>query len=482
MDLKSIVLSHEKYFDDKKYLFVPFEGSDRVLILLSAHNQGGKYFLLRSFLERQKYNLLFITDPDNSWYLDSDFGAKYIDLLSGVLSGFDKGKCYIFGSSMAGYAAIHFALQLNIHALVCNPQVNLNLTLDYGWYELNKNIAKLVSKKKNLALEKLLNETLYDKVMCVIHGHAPIDVANVELILGSAAPVRKLLVYTLDTDDHKMPFGRDVDKIYKALSLMDGFYDFDLQVEDQNSQMSVLRNNRKKAVKNDNIFHSRRLSSFNDEHSWAKRFEITKPGVYFFYDVGFYNSLGNISGCLLSYDGDEFSCLTNRVDSVDSSVSLGFNNEKLSDLNNGDKVFDNSWVRVPEDGELSYLGGGLFFARSGSSKNSYLNWELIKDLPLAGKEGQYISCLLDVEVEKGRVTLSLGAYGDGGYYQENKIIDSSGVYVLTFYISNILLSHKDSLFARIYFYPDNMHKKVKINKFSALSGYYPKSSFWGDYV
>ena len=479
MDLKSVVQLHEKELKGKKYLFVPKEGCDRVLILLSAHNQGDKYFLLRSFVEKDKYNLLFITDPGNSWYLNDDFGSSYVQLIRSVLVNFDAKKCYIFGSSMAGYAAINFAVQLGIHALICNPQVDLNLTLDYGWYELNKNIAKLTSKRLNSDLGKLLNESMYDKVMCIVHGHAPIDVANVELILGSAAPVRKLLVYTLDTDDHSMPFGRDVDKVYKALGLIDNFHDFNIHVEDQNSQIAVLRKNRRKSVASNNMFHSRSLANVHGEEiSWAKRSMVNKPGVYFCNDVGFYNSKGVLSGCLLSFDGDDFACITNHVGSIKKSVSLDFSVIDAIKVNNGDGVFPNAWARVPEGGSLTALNEGLFYADFESSKNCYLNWELMKEFSADVQEGMYVSCLVDVELSGGKITLSLGAYGDAGYYQVNKVIDASGCHNLTFHISNISPTHRDALFARVYFYPDGVSKEIKLKRFSAIPGYYPDVSFW----
>lgn len=479
MDLKSVVQMHEKEIKGKKYLFIPREGCDRVLILLSAHNQGDKYFLLRSFVENSKYNLLFITDPGNSWYLNEDFGASYVELIRTVLVGFDAQKSYIFGSSMAGYAAINFAVQLGIHALVCNPQVDLNLTLDYGWYELNKNLAKLTSRHLNADLGRLLNESEYDKVLCIVHGHAPIDVANVELILGSAASNRKLLVYTLDTDDHSMPFGRDVDKVYKALGLIDHFHDFNIDVEDQNSQISVLRSNRKKSVAKNNIFHSRRLSNVYFENiSWPRRSMVSAPGAYFCDDVGFYNSKGVLSGGLLSFDGDDFSCVTNHAGTVKKYASLDFSASDTFEINNEDVIFQNAWVRVPEGGSLTALNGSLFLAEFESSKNCYLNWELTKEFSADVKEGMYVSCLIDVELSAGKITLSLGGYGDAGYYQVNKVIDAGGCYCLTFHVSNMLPEHKDALFARVYFYPDSVSKQVKLKRFFAMPGYFPDVSFW----
>src|SRR5690606_35184683 len=101
------------------------------------------------------------------------------------------------------------------------------------------------------------------------------------------------------------------------------------------------------------------------------------------------------------------------------------------------------------------------------------NWELIKEFSADIKEGMYVSCLIDVELSGGKITLSLGGYGDAGYYQVNKVIDASGCHNLTFHISNILPGHRDALFARVYFYPDGISKEVKLKRFSAIPGYYP---------
>lgn len=450
-----------------------------MLILLSAHNQGNRYFLLKSFISNQKYNLLFITNPENNWYLDDNLGESYIKLIKNISDEYDKNNVFIFGSSMAGYAAIHFAVKLDVNCLTCNPQVNLNLSMDYGWYELNKNISKIVSKRKALPLEELLNKGIYNGVMCIVHGHAPIDVANVELILGSSATVRKLLVYTLDTDDHAMPFGRDVEKVHQALELIAGFSSFNLQTQDANPQISTLRLNRKNAIENDIKFSYRGISNFYkpNGYSWRRRHEINQPGVYFFEDIGSYNSFGEIGGALVVYDGDRYEAVTGKA--RDSrAMSLDFDQPIGVSFSNNQKICKNAWLRVPDDGQLYIDANGEFLAAYASSKNCYLNWDLLKEVNFDIEAGTYVTCFLDVHISEGNITFSVGAYGESGYYQSNKTLDSSGQYVLVFQISSIDLKHKDALFSRIYFYPDGREKRVKIKKFAFAIGNFPSNSFW----
>ncbi|MFT4060126.1 MAG: hypothetical protein QM652_11335 [Legionella sp.] len=248
LDLKKIIQKHGAEDFGKKYLFIPFSESDELIVLLSAHNQKEKYFLLRTFIEHKKHNLLFITDPNNTWYLDGDGGATYNKILEKIFVNFSKKKIYVFGSSMAGYGALHFAIINDVNCLVCNPQVDLNLSIEFGWPELNENMSKLLAYGEKVNIAKLLDSTLYTSCICVIHGHKPIDVANVELLLGSASATRKILVYTIETDDHSMPFGRDVDKVYQVIELMKKFVSFNIDCKEQAEKLSTIRENRKDCI------------------------------------------------------------------------------------------------------------------------------------------------------------------------------------------------------------------------------------------
>lgn len=477
IDVKKIVDTFERKFKNKNYLFVPCDTSDKLLVLLSAHNQKNNYFLLRTFLENQRCNLLFLTDPCNTWYLDSDRGQVYVDLLDFVFKDFVNKNIFIFGSSMAGYAALHFSVIKNVNCLSCNPQVNLDLSLDYGWHELNRNMKKVISSGSAVPVERLLNNTYYEGVMCIVHGHAPIDVANVEIILGSSTPVRKLLVLTIDSDDHAMPFGRDVEKIYEIIDLMSRYSDFSLVYPDQNPQIGVLRENRKSAIRNGLQHNFRCLArSEKDVFFWRNRHEIEKPGVFYFDDIGYYNSKGEISGSLVFYDGDLFRPLVNSR-WVTNRFDFSFANELVSEIKNN-QIFGDFWFRVPVLESVVYVGDSVFDARYQGSKNCFLNWEIARFLKGGLVEGQSVSCFIDVEIDVGCVTLSLGACGSAGYYQANKVIDKTGSYCLVFQPDNIDFSHRDSLFLRLYFYPDGVSKSVRINKMSVAHGFLPTVDFF----
>lgn len=478
--VKDIVTRLEKGKYGKRFLFVPKDDSQELLILLSAHNQKNRYFLLRTFLEDQRCNLLFLTDPANSWYLDDDFGQSYINIISEYVARFDKRHVTIFGSSMAGYAALHFSITCNIHCLTCNPQVNLDLSLDYGWHELNQNISKLTSKNLTVSIERLLDCTYYDKVMHIIHGHAPIDVSNVELILGSASPVRKLLVTTLDTDDHAMPFGRDSAKIYEALALMQTYDRFNIEAPDQTTQISVLRENRKISIMAGNRLGHRTLanSAFTQTLQWSRRHALTKPGLYYIEDIGPYDHKGHLVGGPVFFDGEKVNpiFLDNQLP---LSKEINLPNGNLGHLSNNQPLSNdnNIWVRVPTEGGLTYAGNSLFNSEYHGSINCYLNWSLRQQFPYFS-EGQYLTLYIDLDISEGNVTVGLGGVGKAGYYQVNKTIEASGPHILTFQSTSIDMNHKDAIFCRLYFMPDSMAKIVKIREFKVVRGHFPVLDFF----
>lgn len=52
----------------KKALYVRSSvDNTRLLVIMSTHNQGSNYLALRTFLENQFCDLLFISDSNNSW-------------------------------------------------------------------------------------------------------------------------------------------------------------------------------------------------------------------------------------------------------------------------------------------------------------------------------------------------------------------------------------------------------------------------------
>ncbi|MBC6503506.1 hypothetical protein GW742_18820 [Citrobacter freundii] len=194
---------HEK--SGKKYLYIPEEldkKNERLLVILSAHNQGEKYMALRAFTEDQQCDLLFMHNPDNTWYLDHDAGASYRAALEETIKYYKAQNVYFFGSSMSGYAAVLFSLIFNSNAVTVNPQINLNISKDYAWDELISHIDAIPSDRINI--DEWCIDHWKDSVIYLMHGHDDIDVINAKLLLNAMPPRRKLIVQTLDLDSHTL--------------------------------------------------------------------------------------------------------------------------------------------------------------------------------------------------------------------------------------------------------------------------------------
>ncbi len=220
LDIAKLVADHEQIVLGKKVLFVPAEAglrSERLLVVMSAHNQGGKYMALRSFLEDQKCDLLFISDPKNSWYLDDDLGSSFGSVLNVFVKNYDPKSIFLFGSSMSGYGAIFHAFKLNANAIASNPQINLDVTKDYAWPELIEHINDIGGNHVNL--DEISDAEWGDSAVYLIHGHDEIDTINVELLTRSSPPNKKLIVQTLDVDSHVMFFGKEVGYVYAVMDL-----------------------------------------------------------------------------------------------------------------------------------------------------------------------------------------------------------------------------------------------------------------------
>lgn len=142
VSLQEFVSVNEREFEGKKYLYVPKAGSDSLIVSMSTHNYGERYYCLRHLLELCPCSLLFIKDPTNTYYLDKDGGELNSILLNSILKHYSPEKVSFFGSSMSGYSALRNSVLFNCNAIVCNPQVSYKDSYQYAWTELRKNFGK----------------------------------------------------------------------------------------------------------------------------------------------------------------------------------------------------------------------------------------------------------------------------------------------------------------------------------------------------
>lgn len=136
----------ENELNGKKY-FLKDNNSENLLIVLNTHNQKNRYFGFKTLVSGiDDIDILFITDPNNKYYLDSNRGESYRNLLSEVICKYKVENVSIFGTSMAGFAALYFGLYFNINIISVNPQIDLKASTDLAWPDLKKSLMNLESE------------------------------------------------------------------------------------------------------------------------------------------------------------------------------------------------------------------------------------------------------------------------------------------------------------------------------------------------
>lgn len=188
-----MIIDGEAIFKGKRYVYKNY-GTNRLLIILNTHNQGDRYFGFSGLTKSPKSDLLFLTDPTNRYYLDDDFGGGYIELIKIIAERYDSSCVCIFGTSMAGYAALHFGSILGLHIIASNPQLDLNLTYRLSWENLRNSIDKMDARPH---IKELIKDTNPRSVF-LIHGEHRLDVANADVFnqinFGECTIIKKRVI------------------------------------------------------------------------------------------------------------------------------------------------------------------------------------------------------------------------------------------------------------------------------------------------
>lgn len=487
LDIAKLVADHEQIVLGKKVLFVPAEAglrSERLLVVMSAHNQGGKYMALRSFLEDQKCDLLFISDPKNSWYLDDDLGSSFGSVLNVFVKNYDPKSIFLFGSSMSGYGAIFHAFKLNANAIASNPQINLDVTKDYAWPELIEHINDIGGNHVNL--DEISDAEWGDSAVYLIHGHDEIDTINVELLTRSSPPNKKLIVQTLDVDSHVMFFGKEVGYVYAVMDLLASFRKeldlkkllLDLVPEDKTNKRQ-LRAERKLSKIHDPY---RAIDHSGNAISWQNRYLYQQAGKeVFFSNIGFYTE-GKLTGGTCFFDGERWRLCTPIPTIGDDLISVNHlkTTGDLSAKQNNQNINEFWWVRNEAESDL-IVNGSLecleIDLSTANTKNIYLSSALkVSKKQYESLLGKYLTLSADVYTSDGKIYLTLGGYGDSGYHHRNSPTNTVGSWEKIFVTQQFLsinTNHKDSVFVRVNLAADGKPKKVIIKNIRLHAGYFP---------
>jgi len=439
---------------------------------------------LRSFLENQICDLLFITDPNNSWYLDDDFGETYQKVIKHFSSRYEEGSVCFFGSSMSGYGAIYHALQINANAIASNPQINLNISKDYAWDELRLHIEEL--GRRHVNLDEVAAKLWRDSAIYLIHGHDDIDTINADLFLRSAPPNKKIIIQTLDLDTHVMFFGKKVTYVYEAMDLLGRFRDrldlkkviSELMPEDKTNKRQ--RRMERALVNIADPFHS--LKSTGEEVLWQYRYLHEAPGrQVFFSNVGFYAN-GSLTGAYCFYDGERWRLVSPRPTINDNLMAQSHCETRgvLSQIGNNGLINDKWWIRNDKESEIDVEGSNSEFTlnlRLVNSRNIFINSSLSLSAECCRSlHGKYMTLSAEMFVSIGEAYLTLGGYGDSGYHHRNSGKCEPGVWKSMFVCEQFLSidsDHKDAVFVRANFASDGKPKMVRLRNIRLNVGYFP---------
>lgn len=200
MDKTLDIMSLEKVHLDKKYIHRK-TGSGHLLIILNIHNQGEKYFGLKQISDGIKdMDLLFLVDSNNKYYLDDDEGARYKDIIRNIISEYDVTNVSIFGTSMAGFAALHFGMLFSLNVIAINPQIRLDTACNLAWPDLKITLSTLESK---IDLIEIIKERYNGQPLYLVFGKHRLDLQAHNEFNSIDINDMSLVIRTVNSVEHK---------------------------------------------------------------------------------------------------------------------------------------------------------------------------------------------------------------------------------------------------------------------------------------
>ena len=214
--------SHEIILNKKEHIFIPYKDSDELLISLNTFRKNkyytgnNKYFQYENLVEHQKCNLLFLYDANSSFYLDNDNGESFSCLLDKYLRNFNPQKVTILGSSMGGYAALYFGIMKNINIITNNAIVNVALSKEVAWKDLQRAIDKILPCPD---LSKFIPANIKDSIIYAVNGDFLMDKINAHLLRNCFLRKGRLFIEKIDDTEHRYQLV-DAEKVFSIHKLL----------------------------------------------------------------------------------------------------------------------------------------------------------------------------------------------------------------------------------------------------------------------
>ena len=195
-----IDFKNEHIYKNKKYVYIN-NHSEHLIIVLNTHNQGDRYFGYKTLSEGETdVDLLFLVDAHNKYYLDHDKGKTYLELIELIIKNYDLEKVTIFGASMAGFAALHFSMELKLNVIAINPQINLSSAEKLAWPKLRETLSNLDSHYdlENGIIQKYSGQSIF-----LTFGQHRLDKQAYQEFIGLNLPNVSVIIRLIDSIEHK---------------------------------------------------------------------------------------------------------------------------------------------------------------------------------------------------------------------------------------------------------------------------------------
>lgn len=220
MDLQAIVEQYSFEFEGKKCVYIPYKDSKRhpsLIVAMSTHNFGDRYYFIRGLIESQKASLLFVTDPDNTYYFEDDKGKGYERLFSIFIEKYGAPHVTFFGSSMSGYAAIYYGFKLKANVIASNPQINFDISYEHAWNDLRITLDRV--KPFWVDIDVLFQGACFDSVFYIVYGDFPMDIKNIDFFQKKIIGKGRIYYEKMEDKDHGF-YLRDPNQVFKVHTLI----------------------------------------------------------------------------------------------------------------------------------------------------------------------------------------------------------------------------------------------------------------------
>ncbi|WP_177440569.1 hypothetical protein [Pseudomonas sp. Irchel 3H3] len=485
-DLLEFIKQHEETSSGKKVLYARLDGeqhTEKLLIVMSTHNHGDRYMALRSFTENQVCDLLFVTDPNNTWYLDQDNGESFQRVISHYIKNYKPENTFLFGSSMSGYGAILHALKLDLNAIAFNPQINLDITKNYAWPELIEHIDNL--NGNHTKIEDIVHNTWKNSAIYLIHGHDDIDVINATLFTNAQPDQKKLIVQTINIESHVLNLGNSADYTYDLINVLLALRtgpDLSSITEKITTDAKNLRRSLRLERENAKCFDPfRSLCAPNKGALWQYRHDYKETNIpIFFNNTGFYRG-SSLSGTTCNLNKASWQLVTptynkkyNLIEShqLDTAGEISSSTDDFF-INDHWKLRNKSQSTITINGQQGQIEIDVQDPRD---TNIYLHSSVTKPVKLNALAGQFLTFTADVFSSQGEASITLGGVGNFGYHHKNseKSVPGEWTQLIVFeQFLSVNKSHKDKLFVRFNLASDGKSKVVKIKNICLTIGYFP---------